>query len=837
MKYKNRKGINHAFQTAALLPTAVLGVGLTAPAPAAYATILVPDEIIVSARRTEEAVQTVPISMIVMSQEMLNEKNVVSATDLANFTPSLNVNTRFGPDQASFSIRGFSQELRTAASVAVYFADVVAPRGGGAAVNAGDGAGPGSFFDLQNLQVLKGPQGTLFGRNTTGGAIMLTPQEPTTKLEGYLEGSVGNYDMRRIQGVINVPLTDNARARFGVDSMKRDGYLNNVSGVGPDHLGDVGYIAGRASLILDLPNDIQNYTIFSMTSSENNGTLQGLVDCNPNGRVVGRNPDGSPIYDSTSYATCKPTLDKLGNDYWAVASGDVKDPVSRLKQWQFINTTSWDASEAFTVKNILSFSNLKQDMESSVFGSNFQLPDLTTVFPPLAYLSGAHLSTYATLREHGTHTNAQKGFVEELRFQGLALDDKLNWQTGLYYETSKPDGKSGTLSAIGIACDSNSLSGDPASWQCYDPGQLQGMPGAVQANIGTIEYRNMAVYGQATYDITDEFRVTAGLRYTDDQTDGESEALLYSDFASPLATTLAGGPGSTSCVMGSVTYPNCTVKTSQHSEAPTWLIDFDYLPTPDLMLYAKYARGYRQGSVNPFGAENFQTFDPETVDAYELGMKSSFFAPLAGTFNIAVFYNELSDQQIMQTYTGPQVSATTAILNAGSSTIQGVEAETTLQLYEGLIFSLSYTYLKTELKEFNAPPPVPPYDESQAFVAVGGPLTQSPNNTAVAALSYRLPLAADIGDVSVGGSYTFIDSSLATTVGPYGTIPSHHLVNLNATWKAIASSAFDAALFATNVTNEEYRNMVNGLWDAAGAEFGTVGEPRMVGARLKYNFQ
>ena len=271
MKQNNRKSINRIFHTAAMLPAALLDVGLMVAAPAAHATIVLPDEIIVTARRTEEAIQSVPISMTVMSQEMLNEKNVTSGADLANYTPSLNVNTRFGSDQASFSIRGFTQEFRTAASVAVYFADVVAPRGGGS-ITAGDGAGPGSFFDLQNMQVLKGPQGTLFGRNTTGGAIMLTPQEPTTKLEGYLEGSVGNYNMRRTQGVINVPLTDNARARFGIDQQTRDGYFNNVSGVGPDRLGDVNYLAGRASLILDLPSDIQNYTIFSITSSENNGS-------------------------------------------------------------------------------------------------------------------------------------------------------------------------------------------------------------------------------------------------------------------------------------------------------------------------------------------------------------------------------------------------------------------------------------------------------------------------------------------------------------------------------------------------------------------------------------
>src|SRR5687768_8121444 len=189
MKQFNRTGKVLAFHRSILLPTTALTLGLAAPAiaqnaePRPAATTNMLEEVIVTARRREESVQDVPISISVFDQETLNERNVTNAADLANYTPSLNVNTRFGPDQASFSIRGFTQELRTTASVGVYFADVVAPRGGGS-ITAGDGAGPGAFFDLQNVQVLKGPQGTLFGRNTTGGAVLLVPQKPTYDLEG-----------------------------------------------------------------------------------------------------------------------------------------------------------------------------------------------------------------------------------------------------------------------------------------------------------------------------------------------------------------------------------------------------------------------------------------------------------------------------------------------------------------------------------------------------------------------------------------------------------------------------------------------------------------------------
>src|SRR5690606_25476106 len=110
-------------------------------------------------------------------------------------------------------IRGFNQEISTAPTVATYFADVVALRALGG-TTSGDNAGAGAFMDLQNVQVLKGPQGTLFGRNTDGGAVLLVPQRPTGRLEGYVEGTVGDYSQRRIQGVLNVPLADTFRVRF-----------------------------------------------------------------------------------------------------------------------------------------------------------------------------------------------------------------------------------------------------------------------------------------------------------------------------------------------------------------------------------------------------------------------------------------------------------------------------------------------------------------------------------------------------------------------------------------------------------------------------------------------
>src|SRR3546814_872118 len=168
----------------------------------------------------------------------------------------------FGNENTSFAIRGFTQDLRTTASVATYFAEVVAPRGQ-QSQTSGDGAGPGTLFDLENVQVLKGPQGTLFGRNTTGGAVLIVPRKPSDQFGGYAELSTGNYDMQREQAVINLPITDYFKLRFGIDHQARDGYVRNVTGIGADDLNDVDYTAGRLSMVLNLTDDIENYTILS----------------------------------------------------------------------------------------------------------------------------------------------------------------------------------------------------------------------------------------------------------------------------------------------------------------------------------------------------------------------------------------------------------------------------------------------------------------------------------------------------------------------------------------------------------------------------------------------
>ncbi len=772
---------------------------------------LVLEEVIVTARRREEMLQDVAVSMTVFNQRQLDDANIVNAGDLAAYTPSLQSNARFGADNTTFAIRGFSQELRTTASVGVYFAEVIAPRGANSQ-QSGDGAGPGDFFDLQNVQVLKGPQGTLFGRNTTGGAVLLTPQRPTDQLEGYLGGSSGNYDMWRAQGVLNIPVSGKIRLRLGLDHQERDGYLDNISGIGPDKFADLDYTALRASAVIDFSPSLENYTILRWFESENNGYPTSLIDCNPEAGLLGN--------------FCAADLAERiagGNDDIYDVYNFVPKPVNEQEQWQLINTTTWDINDTLTVKNILSYAELETRQRSSIYGTNWQYPTGAAVTDQLIFQQVGLNNSF--------NTTDQRSYVWELQVQGNSIDDKLEWQAGLYYEKSEPVDDYGAQSPTFVSCIQSTInSNNPEDFRCNN--LLAPSFGALQSTPGGVEYTNQAVYAQGTWRFSSILSATAGIRYTDDDTDGYSRDRYYY-FDTLPAQQYSGIDPSRTIVDNR--FP------SQHSEEPTWLLGLDYTPTDEVLLYAKYARGYRQGSINLGGLTGLDVHEPEEVDTYEIGSKFSFSGNVAGTFNVAAFYNDFTNQQIQYGYFKPTGTGTTAVINAGASTLWGIEVETVLRLHENFLLNASYAYLDTEVDKLVLPPFPPDIPNVLATLntttAEGEPLSYAPENELALTGTFRVPVAAELGDITLSLTYLYTDEqqAVAKEVSIYSVLPDRELWNANFNWERVLGSHFDFSLFGTNLTDEEYITYLTGNWNN-GLEVAQVGLPRMFGMRVRYNF-
>jgi iron complex outermembrane receptor protein len=791
--------------SAAMIIVAAPAFGQAGPADTSIS------EIIVTARRVEERLQDVPISISVFNQQQLSDRNIVNAEDLAAYTPSLQANNNFGSENSSFAIRGFVQDIGTQPSVGVFFADVVSPRGASNNIPIGDGAGPGTFFDLQNVQVLKGPQGTLFGRNTTGGDILIVPQKPTAKQEGYAEVSYGNYDMRRIQVVENLPFSDSVRFRIGVDRQKRDGDLNNDSGIGGAPLGDVDYTAVRASLVVDVTPDLENYTIASDVVSDTNGDVQKLVGCNPT---------LNPLNFLGLLACAQLATEQAKGAGFYTVENPLPGPDTRLEQWQVINTTTWHASDTLTIKNIASYAQLDEKYRSAIFGTNFFLAPGA----PIGFTNSTPLP--------GGSTADESTATEEIQFQGRTTDDKLTWQSGVYLEDVEPLALVGSQSPVLLDC----INSD--NFNCYNPIGA----GDVNYTAGKTYFNDAGAYEQATYGITDTLKLTEGFRYTWDRTHSDSELISYG-VPAPFVTVPM-------CTEPNTTLPTCASNIREQSNAPTWLLGADYKPTDDVLVYGKYTRGYRAGGVTPSTPIEFAVFQPERVDTYETGFKTSFRGPVSGTFDVSTFYNNFSDQQLLlglDPAPGAAVAPASGITNAGKSRIYGLEMGSSLALFEGFTWDTSYTFLDAKIKSITVPatPADSPYIVVSNFHS-GDTLTLTPRSKVTTTATYALPLPDTVGRVAVAATFTHTNRMLANytdresplpEVAALGTLQATNLLNLNLSWKSIASSHVDVSLFATNVTNQQYYSWIAGLYSASlGFETAELGQPRMYGVRVRYSW-
>jgi iron complex outermembrane receptor protein len=834
------------------------------------------NDIIVSARRVEERLQDVPISVAVVNQEQLSKANISSADELVKFVPGLNVESRYSSETNAFAIRGFNQALRTSSAVGTYFAEVVAPRGGAGAFPGGDGAGPGHLFDLQNVQVLKGPQGTLFGRNTTGGAVMLTPVKPTRDFEGYIEGSVGNYSMRRVQGVVNLPLGDSVRVRLGADHQTRDGTLNNVSGIGPARLNDIDYIALRGSLVIDLTPDLENYTIVSYLNSDHIGTQPQIYRGNTfttfgnfaQGQIARLAASGDPYQVETT----------------------LSNPRSITKQFQAINITTWQASDNLTLKNIFSYATFRQGLRQSVFGTNFQLPLATFGVP-------VYLSTAQAFNVDGFWGNNQNTLVEEFQIQYRSGDGRFNGQTGIYYEHSTPGAPSNSSSiSVGAQC----MVGPYTS---LDTMRCRG--GTVNYNFTTMEFESLAGYAQGTYAVTDQLKLTAGVRVTWDRSEGTNQA-----FVAPFvpATGSAFGPAVLGtppvCPVTHAAYTNCLVPGSELNTSttrPTWTLSASYNPTEDVMVYGSYSRGYRQGATAPQAVGGKTSFDPEKVDSYELGVKTTWHGRMPGHFNLTGFYSNITDAQVLVGLSCTRTEAeggcplggsATSVFNAGKARMYGAEFDGMLRISDEFRINAAGAWVNTKITEFDADITafLPNFNTALNTGTVGDPLPLTPEFSVNVGATITLPIREEMGRLELSALYRYA-SSFATAASDTNTAAAARLIanapgvlaaaqaafdagnitqaqlnqaiatfnstpanaagiaatpvdkgtavsqlDLNLDWSNVGGLPVDLGLFANNVTDQVTYTLIQPLFSSFGFDLRYLGQPRTFGGRLRFRF-
>ena len=323
-------------------------------------------EIIVTANRRAERAQDVPIAITAMTPQRLEQQGINKEQDLQASVPSLVVgaNGQGSRDSQSFTIRGQGATFQASPGVVVYLNEVPLP----AALTLSQQGGPGNFVDLENLQVLSGPQGTLFGRNTTGGAVLLVPKKPTNELGGWIKGEYGNYNRTYIEGAINLPvIEDKLMVRVVGAYHRRDGYTHDV--IWNKDRDNENWYSGRIGILFRPTDGIENYTMIYGAHSDNNGA--GLIHkgFNIDGLKAIVNPaDGSPapacyegptipfqIASCDVYRANTARADALGPRATAFSV----DEFQRTKTWGVTNTTNIELSDSVTLRNIASFQRMQ----------------------------------------------------------------------------------------------------------------------------------------------------------------------------------------------------------------------------------------------------------------------------------------------------------------------------------------------------------------------------------------------------------------------------------------------------------------------------------------------
>ena len=451
----------------ALLATTVLAVACPAAAWAADAAEAadssVIQEVIVTARKREERLQDVPLAVTALTGQSLARENVVQVADLATKSPSLMVSPGLGSSRSvpNFAIRGLSQQEQTLLSdpsVTVYTGDIVAARAQG--LNQ-------SLIDIGSVQVLKGPQGTLFGRNTTGGAIIIQPNKPTDKFEGSAAVTLGNYNTINTEAVLNVPLGDMVRVRLAGGTQKRDGFIHDVLLNNKD-VNDVDSWAVRASVEVTPAEGLTSLTVFNTFDEDDGGQGAFIRQVNPNGVF-----NSAPARTPRNYPTLQQMLaDQQARDDFHIASG--VPMYNKVKTWDLANTTAWTLGDNLTLKNIAGLRRVKSENYEDTDGLPIPLLEIER-----------HIRV--------------KQFSEELQLLGQT--GALSWIVGGYYFEER--GYDQGLSVQGAV----------------DPGPVQpNFVGAYPAWSNTwVEGHNTsyAVFAQGTYkldSLLEGLSITAGLR-------------------------------------------------------------------------------------------------------------------------------------------------------------------------------------------------------------------------------------------------------------------------------------------------------------------------------------
>ena len=717
------------------------------------------EEITVTAQRREERLQDTPIAVSAFSAAAINRLGVDNVAQLAERVP----NVRFdftapisgASNAAGVFIRGIGQSdfaLTTEAGVGTYVDGVYMSRSLGGVLDV---------LDIERMEVLRGPQGTLFGRNTIGGAISITSAKPTDEFSGSSEVQLGSFNRLYLRGMVNLPLSDSLKVRLTASSKERDGYVRSLlapSSIASSQVPRGTEIPGSGSQI-DYGNEnrqaVRLVAVFdphtSITANfsadygrvrENNApaVLRGVTGTLANGPVVFvYNTFQAPTASIAGFPNAQYSAANFvtGSDttYSTGPNG------TRIDSLGTALTLAWRPQGDLEVKSISAYRHTKGFFNRDADGSPI---DIT------------HTSNYGYRHEQVS---------QELQLNGQTLAQRLKFAMGVYYFSEKGS--------------------DPLVVQF--PSSF----GILYQDKADVDNNSIAGYVQGTLSVTDRLSLTAGIRYTRDKKEFQSDQYLITGTASPIVFEAPAG------TLVPLVPRNSDVSRTFSNTSPRASLDYKLLQ--DLMVYVSYSEGFKSGGFNlryvsPRPA--VLPFDPEKVRTYEAGVKTEFLERRVRA-NLAAFFTNYDNIQLtVFEHLGAPVT-----LNAGDARIAGGELELVAAPLAGLELAYNLGYLDAKYRRINASPALVSTPEQQ--ITTDTRLAKTPRTQQNVAIDYRISPGA-WGVVQLHADWQFTaDTYNDAQNSMYLFQKAYNLGNASIAYEP-ASERWSLRVFVDNVTDKRY---------------------------------
>jgi iron complex outermembrane receptor protein len=731
-------------------------------------------EVVVTAQRREQNIQDVGIAVTSLDARALQNLNITTATDIVKAVPNLRMNA-YSSSQVVFNIRGVAQNDygdQQEPPVAVYQDDSYA-----SSINIA------SFpvFDLARVETLRGPQGTLFGRNATGGAVQFISNAPTEEFEGYGNFTVGRYNQVVVDGAISGPLSDSLQGRLAFIYNEDDGWMENIDPSVPDIGGNDHYaLRGRLAWQPGETTDVNFIFRYLEANSETQAGLYSHEPACPNEQSQG---EFTPFDEECEYWYFIPEIDE-----GTTATGFRDDSIIPSRGGDPYKTAETEPSY----------------VDREVFGAQVRVDsDIGTG----TFTSITDFQTSDKFYTEGGDASPDDGVYF---FQGSDLDQisqefRYAWTAGRHLMVA---------GLFGMKVEGDYIGKYATRFYGYDPDVSFSQ-----------ETTSFAAFFQDEWSFSERWKLIAGLRYWDDQREGSyfgtAPAIPFFEYDE---VTIIFSPEEIFPFTDTVT----TSDTDQSFDDITARLQLDYRPNDDLLWYLSYNRGSKSGGFSfstgtPFPGDEIPVlegivYEPETLNAYEVGMKSS----LAGgtvMLNLAGFYYDYEDYQAFA-----QLGQIQTIVNQDAEAM-GLEVELNAYPTDRLLLQLGASFMDSEVKDIGLPDDV---------TFVDNDLPQAPPFAANALARYEFPLGNGIASIQ-GDVYYTDDFCFTALCAPVEEEASYTIANARLGYAA-PDGRWELAAFVNNLFEEEYRVYAYDGSLFAGVVAGVYGKPRTYGVTATFRF-